>query len=358
MAQAVVYKCPNCGAGISYSGESEKMTCEYCDSEIDVSEFLKSEELKNRGDTSDDFDTSFKDKSWNEEECSSYTVYTCSTCGAELITDANTAATRCIYCSNPTMIPERLSGVYRPELVIPFKTTKNDALSALNALYKNKPLLPREFKDKNKIESIEGIYLPFWIFSADTDSNLTFRARRVHHWSDSRYNYTKTDHYRLYRNCEISFHSIPADGSKKTNDDLTEALEPFGIDKAVSFDGVYLSGFMADKYDVEPSECRARINERISNSICDEMMRTAIGYVGVTKESSNIRYPSSDVKYVLLPVWMLVTQYKGKQYTFAMNGETGKAVGDLPVGYKKFWGFAAGITAILGTLFSVISWLL
>ncbi|MBO5744488.1 MAG: hypothetical protein J6R60_01735, partial [Clostridia bacterium] len=101
MAQAVVYKCPNCGAGISYSGESEKMTCEYCDSEIDVSEFLKSEEMKNRGDTSDDFDTSFKDKSWNEEECSSYTVYTCSTCGAELITDANTAATKCVYCGNP-----------------------------------------------------------------------------------------------------------------------------------------------------------------------------------------------------------------------------------------------------------------
>lgn len=358
MAESVVYKCPNCGAGIKYSGESEKMSCEYCGSEIEVSEYLKGEEYKNKGERSDDFDTSFKDKEWSEEECSDFTVHTCSTCGAELITDNNTAATTCLYCGNPATISKRLSGVYRPELVIPFKTTKQDAIDSIKKLYKGKPLLPKLFKDKNKIESVEGIYLPFWLFSCDTDSNLTFNAKRVHHWSDSRYNYTKTDHFRLYRSCEMSFSAIPADGSKKTDDNLTEALEPFGIENAVPFDSIYLSGFMADKYDVEPSQCRARVRERIANSICEEMLRTASGYISVTRESSDIKYPVSDVKYALLPVWILITEYKGKRYTFAMNGETGKAVGDLPVDYKKFWGIGAGITAALGTLFSLISLLI
>ena len=355
MAEALVYKCPNCGAGISYNGECEKMTCEYCGSEIEVAEFLKSEDLKSKGDRSDDFDTSFEDKEWNEEESSEFNVHTCPSCGGQLIADANTAATKCIYCGNPATISSRLTGVYRPELVLPFKTTKDDAVEALNKLYKGKHLLPKLFKDKNRIDSVKGVYIPFWLFSCDTDSDLTFRAKRMIHWSDSRYNYTKTDHFRLYRSCEMSFAAIPADGSLKTDDTLMESIEPFGVQNAVPFEPVYLAGFYADKYDVEPSVCRGRIRERISNSITEEMMRTTSGFVSVTRESSDIRYPVSDVKYALFPVWLLITEYKGKKYTFAMNGETGKFTGNLPVDYKRFWGFFAGFTAILGTVFSLIS---
>lgn len=358
MAEAIVYKCPNCGAGISYNGENEKMVCEYCGSEIEVAEFLKSEEIKKQGDKCDDFDTIFEEKDWSEEDNTEFSVHTCPSCGGQLITDSNTAATKCIYCGNPATISERLTGVYRPELVIPFKTTKEDAVKGLQKLYKGKPLLPRLFKDQNRIESVKGVYLPFWLFSCDTDSSFTYRAQRVFHWSDSRYNYTKTDHFRLYRSGEMSFISIPADGSRKTDDTLMEAIEPYTLSEAVPFKPVYLAGFYADKYDVEPTECKDRIKERIITSISDELLKTASGYSGIIKESSNIKYNKNDVKYALFPVWLLITEYKGKKYTFAMNGETGKSIGNLPVDYGKFFGILAGMTAILGALFTAIGLLI
>ncbi len=355
MAEASSFKCPNCGAGIFYDGKTAKMVCEYCSSEIDAEEYFANDKFKSQGDKSDDFNTDFKDKNWNDEESEGFSVHTCPTCGGQLITDANTAATKCIYCGNPATISERLHGVYRPELVIPFKTSKEDAVASLNKLYRGKWLLPKLFKDKNKVESVKGVYLPFWLFSCDTDSNVTYTAKRITTWSDMRYHYTKTDHYRLYRSGKMTFTKIPADGSLKTDDTLMESIEPFGLENAVPFEPVYLSGFYADKYDVEPSGCRERINERILNSVCDTLIRGGTGfYTGVMKESSDIKYTKSDVSYALLPVWLLITEYKGKKYTFAMNGETGKAVGELPVDYGRFFALLGGFTAALTAIFTLI----
>ena len=87
-------------------------------------------------------------------------------------------------------------------------------------------------------------------------------------WSDSNYNYTKTDHYRLFRSGSVGFANIPVDGSKKADDAYMEAVEPFCYDDAVEFNGAYLSGYMADKYDVSAEESIERANERVKNFDC------------------------------------------------------------------------------------------
>lgn len=354
MAESVVSKCPHCSAKIEYDGKSDKMICEYCGSEIGIEEFLNSSKMKDVGDKTDDFKDPGNEQKFTSKEEDEFKVFTCPSCGGQLITDSNTAATTCVYCGNPAMVSERLSGVYRPEIVIPFKMNKEDAKSALKKLYAGKPLLPKSFKDENRIDSVTGIYVPFWLFDCDTNSTMTFKGTRVTHWSDSRYNYTKTDTYRLYRAGKMNFRNVPADGSKKTDDTLMESIEPFDVTKGEEFSAAYLAGYSADKYDVEPKDLKTRINTRILNSITDEFRKTTSGYTTVIREASNVKYSKDAVRYALFPVWMLNTTYKGTKYTFAMNGETGKAAGTLPVDMKKYWtyllSFGFGIGAVIAAL--------
>ena len=354
MADSMTYKCPCCGAGLDFHGASGKMKCAYCDSEIDVEELKQGSEFENKGDRFDSFEFNGEERVWDESETDGYEVKTCSSCGGQLITDGNTAATRCVYCGNPTLITERLTGVFRPDYVIPFKLNKNDAKKALKEYYKNKYLLPSLFKDENKISEISGVYVPFWLYDCKTDSSFTYRATRVHTWSDSRYIYTKTDYFRLYRDGLLDFMNIPADASKKMDDTVMESIEPFDYSELKEFDGAYLSGFLADKYDEHPDDCEDRVRQRIFNSIDSSFRNTAIGYSTVTKESTDVRYNEKNVKYALLPVWMLVTKYKDKNYTFAMNGQTGKLVGQLPVDYGKFAAIAGGIAAAVTVVCSLI----
>lgn len=354
MAESLTYKCPSCGAGLDFHGQSGKMKCAYCGSEIDVQELKNSAKFENAEDKFDSFEFNGDGKQWGDEESSGYVVNTCSSCGGQLITDLNTAATRCVYCGNPALITERLSGIYKPDLVIPFKKSKEEAKAALRSFYKKKYLLPKLFKDENKISELTGMYVPFWLYDCKTDSKFTYKGSRSFTWSDSRYIYTKTDYYRLYRSGNLDFVNIPADASKRIDDTVMESIEPFDYKEAVAFEGAYLSGYCADKYDETPDMCEDRVTERVYASIDSQLRNSTMGYVGVVKESANVMYSDKDVKYALLPVWFLVTDYKGKKYTFAMNGQTGKLVGQLPVDYKKFTLFTSGLTLLISSIVALI----
>ncbi len=357
MSESIVSKCPHCNAKIEYDGKSDKMVCEYCGCEIGIEEFVESSEVGDIGDTADtadEFEAPGEDRKFTSEEDDKFKVFTCPSCAGQLITDANTSSTTCVYCGNPAMIPERLSGIYRPDIVIPFRMNKSDAKQALKNLYKGKPLLPKAFKSENRIENVTGVYVPFWLFDCDSDAKVVYRAKKVFTWSDSRYIYTKTDYFRLYRKGNFIFRNIPADGSKKTDDALMESIEPFNADRSEPFNASYLAGYNADKYDVEPSELQSRINARMLESIDGEFRKTTLGYTGVIKESSNIKHTNSGVIYALFPVWMLNTKYRGKNYQFAMNGETGKASGELPVDYGRFFAWLASMTLGIGALLSLL----
>ena len=216
--------------------------------------------------------------------------------------------------------------------------------------FKGKKLLPQTFADEAHLDEIKGVYVPFWLFIADTASKNRYKGKRVSHWSDSKYNYTKTSYFSLVRGGNLDFSHIPVDGSTKMADDLMESLEPYNISDAADFETAYLAGYFADKYDVSSDESILRANERIKQSIIDEFKKTTFGYIGTYCTSCNFDLVKSSVKYALLPVWLLTTSYKDKNYIFAMNGQTGKFVGDLPMDTGAFWRwfFAVfGIVAII-----------
>ena len=357
MATLLEYKCPSCGGALKFDPNAQTVKCPYCDTELEMDAIRTLDEADNNA-VQEDMQWQSPDRVWHEGEEEALQAYTCQSCGGEIVADINTAATSCPYCGNAVVMAGRLSGALRPDLVIPFKLDKKDAQEALANYLKGKTLLPKIFKDENRIRQIKGIYVPFWLFDADTHSSLRYHATHVRYWSDSRYDYTETRHYSIFRAGRLSFDAVPVDGSSKMPDDLMESIEPYDMSEAVDFQTAYLAGFLADKYDVTNEESQTRANERIKVSTQEEFARTVVGYSSVIPESVSISLENSKVRYALLPVWLLSTQYKGNNYTFAMNGQTGKFVGNLPMDKGAYWKWWTIVMTAATAIATGIAWLI
>lgn len=358
MATILEYKCPCCSGDIRFDASLQKMKCKYCDTEFekDTLEAFNTEMPDGQGDIDPDWSGSTADKAqWSQEDSDGVGVYVCSSCAGEIVGDETTAATSCPFCGSSVILSGNLSGTYKPDYVIPFKIDKEGAKAAMKKFLEKKPLLPNSFKEESRIESIRGMYVPFWLFDCEADAAIKYRATRVRHWSDSNYNYTRTDHFLLIRAGDIAFEKVPVDGSSKMDDSYMESIEPYDYDGLEEFSMPYLSGFSADKYDVDCNESIPRANDRIRNSTYSAFSSTVFGYTSCYPVSTNIRLSKGDTKYALLPVWVLNTKYDGEMYSFCMNGQTGKFVGRLPVDKGKWWRWFLGVSGACAAVFSAIA---
>jgi DNA-directed RNA polymerase subunit RPC12/RpoP len=350
------FKCPCCDGAIEFDSTVQKMKCPYCGTEFDMEAIQPQEEHADEM----TWDTAAGSE-WQPGETEGLRIYTCNTCGGEIVADDTAGATECPYCGNPVVMTGQFAGDLKPDLVIPFKLDKKAAIAKLQELYKGKKLLPRVFKDQNHIREVKGLYVPVWLFDTDADAHVRYKASTVRTWSDSDYNYTETSYFSVTRGGSIGFADVPVDGSTKMDDTLMESIEPYDLSAAVDFQTAYLSGYLADKYDVDAEESVQRANERIRRSTEEAFAATVQGYATVTPTASSIRLNNGRARYALLPVWILNTQWNGQKFTFAINGQTGKIVGDLPVdqgAYNKWlFGVAGAVSAAVFAL-SYLLWLL
>ena len=361
MAVLQEYKCPCCDGAITFDSAAQKMKCPYCETEFEMDTLLSYDEAL-KADQPDDMNWESKPgNDWQEGETEGLRVYVCQSCGGEIVGDANTAATACPFCGNPVVMMGQFSGDLKPDYVIPFKLDKQAAMAALRKHYMGKTLLPKAFKDENHIQEVKGVYVPFWLFDADTDASIRYKATRIRHWSDSNYNYTETSHFSVNRSGSVGFERVPVDGSTKMDDALMESIEPYDFSQAVDFQTAYLAGYLADKYDVNADASIERANARIKRSTEEAFATTVQGYASVVPVSSHVSFHNGKAKYALYPVWLLNTVWNGQKYTFAMNGQTGKLVGDLPLdksAYKKWLFGLAGAVAAGVMLVTWLLWLL
>lgn len=359
MADLLNFTCPSCGGKVEFNAKLQKMKCPYCDTEYETDALNEAEEAQKNAETSEDsFNWEEKaDNVWAEAENGGIKSYICNTCSGEIITDETTAATSCPFCGNPVVMTENLKGLLKPDFVIPFKLDKKQAVEAYKKHITGKKLLPSVFKDRNHIDEIKGVYVPFWLFDASVSGSAQYKATRVRHWSDNNYNYTETKHFSVFRSGNMAFAKIPVDGSSKMADELMESIEPFDFSEAVDFRTAYLSGYFADKYDVGVDESIARANERIKQSTSDALESTVTGYSSVVPSGCNVNMTSGSSKYALYPVWILNTTFNDERFTFAMNGQTGKFVGNLPVDkskYRKYFGISAAVGTLIGFAATVL----
>lgn len=377
--QVTNYQCPACTGPLHYSAKSGKLACDYCGSSFDVAEIealyarkeaeaaaakqaadAKAEaaqaakaEAAEAAAASGGWDTSDLSRDWGAE-ADGLRVYSCPSCGAELICDQSTAATACPYCGNPAIVPGQFSGALRPDSILPFRLSKDDAVQALRAHYKGKPFLPRSFTSANHIEQIQGVYVPFWLFDGGTEGAASYRASNTNVYEAGDYEITETRHYHVVRAGSLAFEKIPVDASSKMPDDHMDSIEPFDYAQLRPFSTAYLPGYLADKYDVTIDDSRDRADTRCRETLAQALRDTVTGYGACVTEREDIALRRGKVHYALLPVWMLSTKWRGQDFLFAMNGQTGKLVGDLPTDRGRFWGMFAAIAAPLTVALTAI----
>lgn len=352
-SQVTNYKCPNCSGPLVFSGSEQKTVCEYCGSSFDIAEIEFMYASDDTVEIDPQWDTNQTGR-FSSQEASQMRSYTCPSCGAILICDGSTAATSCPYCGNPTIIGSQFSGGLKPDLVIPFKLGKAAAVSALKEYYKGKKFLPKSFVDSNHIDEIKGVYVPFWLFDGKANASMRFRGVKEQRRTSNNKETIHKDYYAIHREGSLAFEKVPVDGSSQMPDTHMDAIEPFDYNGLQPFSMAYMPGYLASKYDEDAEECSKRANARIQASVESVFAGTVRGYSAVTKEYSRIDLSQGNISYALMPVWMLSTKWNGQSFLFAMNGQTGKLIGDLPVDNSMYWSAFAKIALPLAGILALI----
>ena len=329
------YQCPACTGPLRFDSATGKLVCDYCGSTYEVKEVEALYADKQKAS-----DTAARQRPqgpvWGEEEAAGLTSRTCSSCGAELVCDGTTAATTCPYCGNPTVLGGQLSGKLKPEYIIPFKLDRKAAVQNLNKYYKGKKFLPKAFKEQNHVEEIQGVYVPFWLYDATADARGAYEGEVTESHREGDYIVTNTQHYNVARAGGADFIKVPVAHM--------DAIEPFDYSAIQPFSTAYLPGFLADRYDEDKEKCLPRATRRMENTTRAALRETIDGYSEVHTKAENINIDIRKAHYALLPVWMLHTRWNDKDFLFAMNGQTGKLIGDLPVDPKRVAAWFAGIS--------------
>lgn len=363
---AVQYKCPYCGGELVFKPEQQKFGCDYCGSFFEEAEIAKMyEEVNKMAEESADPDVQtiedendFADIDDDNEFAEHTKLYTCDSCGAQIIADDTTAASFCYYCHNPVVLAGRLSGKYKPKSVIPFAITREKAESGFKAWCKKKWFLPRDFKSKQQLEKMSGVYVPFWLTSCTANVDFSCIGEKKRHWTSGNYDITEVSEFAVKRKGEIPFERVPTDGASKIEDALMDAIEPYNYKEMRGFSMQYLSGFMAEKYDLDWEQVVSRAKERINDGCKQKVHETLNGYSTTKAENMNVYYKKVDREYALMPVWFMTYQYKGKTYSFAMNAQTGKLAGTPPLSIRRLLGFCAGLFAVIATIITIIGGML
>jgi DNA-directed RNA polymerase subunit RPC12/RpoP len=320
------YKCPNCGADMVFDADKQILRCHHCQTEKTITS-IEDEEASKKVQT--------PPLKTAQESTEDFKMFHCPTCGAEVLTDLNTAATFCSYCGSPTLIESRLTGVVTPDYIIPFKTSLAKAKEAYKRWTRKGLFVPSSFSSQNTIEKITGIYVPFWLYDYHSKIQLDAHCTRTRRRYTSNTEYIYTDHYRVYRDIEADFLKVPADASEKMDDTIMDQLEPFNYSELTDFQMPFLSGYQAEKYNFSSEHLIPRIEQRVDRYISDVARTTIQGYDSTMVTSENTQLHPITSHYSLFPVWVLNYRYKNKNYSFTMNGQTGKVVANLPISYGK-----------------------
>lgn len=314
---------------MSFDSESGTLACPACGRQDNLEQFSENHIF-----------TTFEENEAKE--------YHCDNCGAEIVTEAETAATTCSFCGAGVVLADRVSGALAPSKVIPFSVSKEEAAAAFKKWCRNGLLTPKGFMTADRIKSITGIYVPFWMFDLDSKVQVSGVATRVRTYSKGDYIYTETQYYDIFRDIQLNYLKVPVDASEKMNDELMDKLEPYSYDQLKTFKTPYLAGYIAEKYNYDDEQLLPRAKDKISSFIESYIQSTVSGYSTVNYNGKTIDTRKINSYYVLLPVWMVNYHYRQKEYLFAMNGQTGKVVGKPPLSMGKIAGWFGGIAA--GTL--------
>ena len=317
--------CRNCSGKLIFNPASQKLECAACGSSF-------------RPEDVQDVYAEIHAKYYDAR------VYTCEHCGAEVVTSDSEVSTFCVYCGNPAIVFSRISKQYKPDGIIPFSVTKQDAIKYVNLKFRRNLLVPKEVMDKLVPENVRGIYVPYWVINAKfTESDMLSGIVKKGKRSEKRY---------YLRSGSVNLKTVPIDGSNMLNDNTSMKLEPFYLEDARDFDEDYLNGFYSNTSDTSYQDLRESAAFRCHKLFAGDAVKTVQAKDVEVVDAIYWVDIQDDPLYLMMPVWFFTFKYEGKPYTILINGQTGKVVGTMPWVSKRLKTIAVSAFVITLIIFA------
>lgn len=346
------YKCKNCGGPLRFDPKIDKLKCDFCGNTYDLSEYEDHLHTDHDHDHTHDHDTHYtqtenpgfeaqqnqyvKAMDDSTDEQKDLTAFECPHCGAEVVTDKNTAATTCVFCGTPMVIQESVQGKFRPDKVIPFEVDKKQIEKLYEDYIRTKPFYPDAYSKANVISKIKAVYLPFWLYDAKMNGSILATGERTFSFRTGQWIVTNHEVYDLYRQGSMHFEKIPVIASSKTPVDAMDSIEPYDYSKLVDYNPGYLPGFLATRYDQSAEQKAEKMKGRALDTLQSSLANTIRGVEGFRVLDAKGGTESLQSHYALLPAYLLFMDYDhDEDKLIAINGQTGKIVGNVPVDNKK-----------------------
>lgn len=366
------YKCPNCGGALEFEPSINKLKCDYCLSEFTVEEIDKyikdnpdkeiatevpeEDRVVNDGLTKDNSTYNQPDvivasgenvtsdaqdlKDFDELKDSDEVIeehikgYVCDSCGAEVVTTDTTLTTFCYYCHNPVVITDRTQGEFKPNKVIPFKIDKEKAEKTFLDWVSKKRYVRKDFYSSSQLEKITGMYLPYWGVDSKFSLNLQGKGYKEKSYTSGGYRVNETSEFEIDRQGEFLVNNVSELAYSKVNKELLDSITPFNFEEVEPFKIFYLNGFFSETYDKTYDELKPVIDSRQKQYIENVISSNLSQYNRTNLTIREAKLVDEKRNHMLLPTWMLTYDYLGKKFIYALNGQTGKAYGDLPIDNK------------------------
>lgn len=353
----ISYKCPNCGGELVFDPSAQNFKCEYCSSSFSQEE-LEAMKPTAAGEQSVESESDAAGSDDMKGDSEEGVIYICPSCGAQIVTDSTTAATICYYCHNPVVLSGRLSGELKPDRIIPFAIDKKQAEQRFLDFVHSKKFVPRALFQKNQIEKLSGVYFPYWVYACTMEGSMDAQGTNIRVWRSGDVEYTETKYYQVEREGTLEISNLTKNALTKVNRRLIETVFPYDLTKMKEFHMGFLSGFQAEKRDVESESVRQQTEQEVKEYGRQLLRDTISGYSGVTVGSHQEKIQKETWSYVLLPLWTLTYKGKnGKLYYYSLNGQTGKIYGELPIDYKRVSLLAGAVALIVLVFFLIVGYL-
>jgi predicted RNA-binding Zn-ribbon protein involved in translation (DUF1610 family) len=347
------FACTSCGADLAFKPGTNHLTCDYCGAENEIPKMDESvEEL--------DFHAFLTEKSETEEQLTGHFV-NCESCGASCTLEPNVTATECAYCSTPLVVEQAYDEtVIQPKSLLPFKLSKDEALTAFKGWVSKRWFAPGDLKKAAlNFDHFKGVYIPYWTYDTDTSSSYVGQ-RGDYYYVTERYtvqedgkSVTKTRQVRKIRwsftsgHVRRPFDDLLVHATESLPEKCIQELEPWDLENLIPFEKSYLSGFLAEKYQINLERGFDRAKQLMDPQI-RQLIKRDIGGDEQRITRVNTRYDNITFKHLLLPVFVCAYRFKDKLYRFLVNGRTGEVQGERPWSVIKIAALIAGILAVVG----------
>lgn len=344
------FSCESCGGVVAFSPEEGVLKCEYCGWKKDIiSHFNEIKEY--------DFNDASPSENWGVE----LTSYACMVCGGEIIIENTVTATVCAYCGASQIYPQKKEGMIAPESLIPFQISKKQVQDLFKKWLSSRWFAPSSLSKEARGSGISGIYLPHWTYDSHTSTNYLCE---VGHYYEEIETYTeeengkqvtKTRKVQKIRWSKASgyleefFDDVLVVASRKQMSSKIYQISPFYLQKLVPYKPEYLSGFMAERYQVSLKDGFELAKSMMKDDIKGSIEKKERQHADLVRDISiNVKFSEVKYKLILLPLWISSYTYKNKVYQYLVNGQTGQVSGDAPMSLWKVGTLILMITLIVG----------